>query len=80
MRSRRPGTGFGVSHMGLWAGGGRPGRGAGAGPGMTVEVVVARKLFAKTGSACSSFLCDISFHITAVKYNKIYNVARRKRE
>ena len=58
----------------------RPGRGAGAGPGMTVEVVVARKLFAKTGSACSSLLFDISFHIAAVKYNKIYNVARRKRE
>ena len=64
MRSRRPGTGYRVSHMGLWAGGwGRPGRGAGAGPGMTVEVVVARKLFAKTGSACSSLLFDISFHI-----------------
>ena len=51
--------------MGLWAGGGRPGCGAGAGPGVvvTVEVVVARKLFAKTGSACSSLLFDISFHI-----------------
>ena len=67
MRSRRPGTGYRVSHMGLWAAG-RGGCGAGAGPGVVVTVeVVARKLFAKTGSACyltfrSNIIVNCSFY------------------